>query len=419
MYCLYCGKELPDGSLFCSACGEEQPAAPAGRAVPGPERETGQAVRRSPGAGKREAEPGKGRKALIAVVLALCLLAVGLGGVVLGRALAGRSDAGAPVPSPTPQDAGGVTLNPLPTSLPSGQPIVTPSPLPGTNNPQPGTNTPQPGTNNPQPGTTTPPPGTTAPPPGTTTPPPATATPRPDAATPPPTAEPVSPPVPGTPAYTPRRTEKLWLDHMEIFRLGGFEIEYPVFGGDYCDLVNDLVYEWAVSLCYPGYSPLGSDYDDFSEDSYGTYRCAVTLLNEEILSLVFWGEGYFDGAAHTFFDVVPMNLDLNTCQLFRLGDIFAMDDAEFREIVCALGRYPEWPGTSPSGKADFDDIMAMVVAEHRDYYLHDGYLTTEGPVFSFEVGMIAADHFDVLVYGEALSEYYNSIDIAWYRLFDG
>ena len=75
MFCVNCGERLPEGSRFCTNCGAAlQPEEP----------------RRSKGG-------ARGRKILIAAVIALAVLIAALGGILLGQVLSrGSGSAGAP-----------------------------------------------------------------------------------------------------------------------------------------------------------------------------------------------------------------------------------------------------------------------------------------------------------------------------------
>ncbi len=195
--------------------------------------------------------------------------------------------------------------------------------------------------------------------------------------------------------------EPLTLDHFETMRLENMAVEYPVFRGRGAETVNDLVSARSTELCT-------IQYDDIPQFSLsGEYSCAVTLLNDRVLSLVFWGWSYIEGGIHPWTDLFPMNLDLQSLESFQLSDLFRMDDPGFISACYAWGRYPGEPETCYS-----EDMYPEAFAQERDtahclQYASDGFLKPEGVVVTCSaMHFTGSDHIEILVPFEALRDYY-------------
>ena len=361
MYCGNCGTKLPEGSAFCPNCGAAQG-------------KTG---------GKRTGETSK--KGLIAAIVILALLAAALGGVLLGSSLSAKAPKGNKEPAP-----GGPS--PVVSIQPSA-PGITPSPSAGNSSatqPPQSANTP-----------VTPPPGDA---PGTN--PAAPSNPTPPAnpvqpGDPAVTADPNTPPDPAvtTSPTAPTDTDQpLYVSGRTVYENGGFRVEYPLFGGRNSEIVNKIVFDRVRSLGFEG--------DSTIEQYTGSHRGEVTLLNDSILSMVFWGSGYVEGAAHDYRQLTPLNLDLKTMKPFRLSDIYRMRNENFVSVVYAFGYGPDWPDTMEASDAYYD-----LFDYERDTFqglinADDGFLLPLGPVFTTYIGITGVEHLEILVRYEELTDYY-------------
>ncbi len=345
MFCVNCGERLPAGSRFCTNCGA--------------------VIREEPG--RKPRRGGGGRKALIAVVIALAVLVVALGGIALGQVLSRRESAAANAGT---QSSG--------SNPPQGGTTI----LPG----QPG-NSQQPQTPGQQPGTPQQPVI--------------------------PTAQPLTPSeaplFPPAQPETPVETESpLRLDHMEERRNGQFRLEYPVFSGKRSEELNRLVENFALGLGISG-SVENSSYE-------ADYLCEVTLVNDSIVSMVFCGTGYVPGAAHDFRDVVPLNVEIRTMQPIVLWDIFAMDMEGFSDIIYGFGQPYGAAWSVPA--ADFPDLLSLdLEVYHGLTRAPNGFLTPRGPVLLSYVGVTGVEWLDVLLPINMMKDYYNNDAIPWERLY--
>ena len=175
-------------------------------------------------------------------------------------------------------------------------------------------------------------------------------------------------------------------------------MEYPLFGGRNSEIVNKIVFDRVRSLGFEG--------DSTIEQYTGSHRGEVTLLNDSILSMVFWGSGYVEGAAHDYRQLTPLNLDLKTMKPFRLSDIYRMRNENFVSVVYAFGYGPDWPDTMEASDAYYD-----LFDYERDTFqglinADDGFLLPLGPVFTTYIGITGVEHLEILVRYEELTDYY-------------
>lgn len=194
--------------------------------------------------------------------------------------------------------------------------------------------------------------------------------------------------------------EPLTLDRFETLREGEMAVEYPIFRGKGAWEVSQTVYERALEL-------VTIQYDDIPQEALsGEYSCAVTLLNDRVLSLVFYGWSYIEGGAHPWADLIPMNLDLQTLESFKLSELYRMGTPDFVELCYAKGRFPGEPVTAFS-----EDYYSEAFAYERDtghnmQYANDGFLKPEGAVFSCPSDHFIGDHLETLVLYEDLRDFY-------------
>ena len=370
MYCTRCGKKLPEGSSFCDGCGAAQGAA---------------------GDRKEEKSENKGRKALIAAILVFALLVGVLGGALLGLKL-GRKDK---APEPSAADDAAITAASTPdpgtesssstaSASPGTEPVV-PEQQPLLPNQPDQPNSPA------QPGQPSRPDQPDQPS-------------RPD--------QPSQPSQPDQPSQPSRpdqpAADSLRLDHMEHMQNGQFKLAYPVFAGPRSGELNTLVSEFAMNLGLDG----GIRANSYEAD----YLCEVTLVNDSLVSMVFCGTGYVEGAAHDFRDVVPLNVEIGQMRPITLWDIFAMDMDGFTDIVYSQGQPYGAAWSIPA--ADFPDLFDLEKEIYQGLTkAPDGFLTPRGPVLLTYVGVTGVEWLDVLVPIELLKDYYNYDLIPWEMLY--
>ena len=205
--------------------------------------------------------------------------------------------------------------------------------------------------------------------------------------------------------------EPLTLDRFETVVKENMSVEYPVFRGSGAEEVNARLRERAEELCT-------IQYEEYPQSALsGEYRCAVTLQNERVLSLIFWGWSYIEGGIHPWTDLIPMNLDLQTLESFKLSALYRMDDPGFAQRCYAQGGYPGEPDTC-YGPELYEEAFAHERDESRSLqYADNGSLKPEGVVVSAAADhFTGSDHIEILVPWDALTDFYvGTYDLAELR----
>lgn len=203
------------------------------------------------------------------------------------------------------------------------------------------------------------------------------------------------------PESTAEAQKPLTLDRFETLVKENMSVEYPVFRGRGAEEVNARLQSRAEELCT-------IQYEEYPQSALsGEYRCAVTLQNERVLSLIFWGWSYIEGGIHPWTDLIPMNLDLQTMESFKLSALYRMDDPGFVERCYAQGGYPGEPDTC-YGPELYEEAFAHERNESRSLqYADNGFLKPEGVVVSAAADhFTGSDHIEILVPWDALADFY-------------
>jgi len=173
------------------------------------------------------------------------------------------------------------------------------------------------------------------------------------------------------------------------------KIQYPVLSGNNMDAINKLVNDKVES--FAKLDP--SDSSDTVKEI--DYQSAVTLLNDKIVSIVFWGYSNIQGSAHPNDDIYTLNIDRLTQKEVALKDIYTIND-DFEKLFFKKAFFPSNPITSGE-KATFAERLKYQTPE----YIEGGpfgednnvnfYLKKDGIVFTMNTSHAAGDHFDAEV----------------------
>ena len=194
---------------------------------------------------------------------------------------------------------------------------------------------------------------------------------------------------------------------MEHKQNGSFKLEYPVFTGDRSEELNSLVRDFAMEQ-----GPAGG----IKTSSYqADYVCQVTLVNDCVVSMVFCGTGFVDGAAHDFREVVPLNVEIASMEQIPLSKLFDMGGDGFANAAYANGRACGVYWSVPA--EDFDELFEREKNEIHDLrHSPKGFLTVKGPVLLSHVGITGVEDLDVLVPLDKLQSFYKYDPIPWEML---
>lgn len=184
------------------------------------------------------------------------------------------------------------------------------------------------------------------------------------------------------------------------------KIQYPKFTASEYDAVNTLIYEKVKSL-----ATIDTDY--FSSDTGLTmdYQSAVTLQNNKIISLVFWGTSYLEGSAYPTSNLIPLNIDLQSMKEITLKDLYNTNK-EFAKVFFEKAYFPTEPITS----YDKDSFSQMLSLQSQDYQTLDPFsiadnvtyfLKEDGIVLSLPaVHATGSDHLEAQLNYSDIQQFY-------------
>lgn len=190
-------------------------------------------------------------------------------------------------------------------------------------------------------------------------------------------------------------------------------IEYPRFTGDGTDALNTAIYDKVQSFAK-------IDTDVFPEDTGLTidYRSAVTLLNDKMVSIVFWGSSNIERAIHPFTDLYSLNIDLQSMQELSFTDLYTVD-ADFEAIFFAEAYFPTDPVTSYD-EASFPEMLSQQSAEFGGVSAFDFpeyitcFLKPEGIVLSMSaIHATGSDHFEAQLDYADIEQFYKPTQKYW------
>ena len=114
------------------------------------------------------------------------------------------------------------------------------------------------------------------------------------------------------------------------------KIQYPQFFGK--DQLNALIYNKVKEM--------GKNEDLLEGNGFTLdFQCAVTLYNNKMASVVFWGYSFVETAVHHYNDLISLNIDLATLQEVKLIDVYTINK-DFENTFFEKAYFPTKPLTS-------------------------------------------------------------------------
>lgn len=182
------------------------------------------------------------------------------------------------------------------------------------------------------------------------------------------------------------------------------KIQYPEFLNN--DALNTLVYEKVQSLAQIDTSFFSSD-ASLNID----YQCAVTLKNNKVASIIFWGPSSIEGGAYPSNDIITLNLDLLSMKEITLKDLYTIN-ADFEAVFFNKSFFPEDPITS-FDKDSFPDMLKLQSPEYQtvDPFSIAGnvsfFLKPDGIVLSMPaVHATGSDHLEAQLKYSDIQQFY-------------
>lgn len=169
-------------------------------------------------------------------------------------------------------------------------------------------------------------------------------------------------------------------------------VQYPRFTGAGMDALNGAVYQKVQSLVNEPAWDYGAEVGLTCD-----YQCAVTLLNNKMVSMVFWGSSDLEGSAHPNSDLYAFTLDLTTSREVALSDLYSVD-ASLGAIFFQRATFPSAPVTSFSADR-FSEMLREEAEYYADAFLYPGsvvcFLKPDGIVLSLGATHASGcDHFE-------------------------
>lgn len=184
------------------------------------------------------------------------------------------------------------------------------------------------------------------------------------------------------------------------------KIKYPSFSGDDVDALNTLIFDKVKSFAkidtslFPGDTGLTID-----------YQSAVTLQNNKIVSVIFWGSSYIEGGAYPVNNLIPLNVDLQSMKEITLKDLYTTN-AEFEKVFFDKAFFPTEPITSYD-KESFPEMLKLQSPEYQSvdpFTIPDNvscFLKPDGIVLSMPaVHATGCDHFEAQLKYSDIQQFY-------------
>jgi hypothetical protein len=184
------------------------------------------------------------------------------------------------------------------------------------------------------------------------------------------------------------------------------KIQYPVFTGEGFDALNKLIYDKVQSFAQV-------DTSLFPDDTGLTidYESAVTLQNNKIVSMIFWGYSNVEGSAYPVNNLIPLNVDLQTMKEVTLKDLYTTN-TDFEKVFFDKAFFPTDPITSYD-KATFKDMLKLQSPEYQTvdpFSIPDNvtfFLKPDGIVLSLPaIHATGSDHLEAQLKYSDIQQFY-------------
>ncbi len=184
------------------------------------------------------------------------------------------------------------------------------------------------------------------------------------------------------------------------------KIQYPVFTGEGFDALNKLIYDKVQSFAQVDTS-LFPDNTGLTID----YESAVTLQNNKIVSMIFWGYSNVEGSAYPVNNLIPLNVDLQTMKEVTLKDLYTTN-TDFEKVFFDKAFFPTDPITSYD-KATFKDMLKLQSPEYQTvdpFSIPDNvtfFLKPDGIVLSLPaIHATGSDHLEAQLKYSDIQQFY-------------
>ena len=219
-------------------------------------------------------------------------------------------------------------------------------------------------------------------------------------------------PVPPKPEPVPEpnpQPSKLGYEMLTHSPSPGIKIQYPRFLGGNTETINALVSAKLQGII---------DAHLVDPSLAIMYQAAVTLLNDKVVSMIFWGSSNVTGSAHPSTALFSFNVDLATMREIRLEDLYLVN-ADFEKMFFEKAYFPSAPVTSyDAGR--FAEMLRQQGPEYEPVspFSYTGgvacFLKPDGLVLTMPaVHATGSDHFEAQLRYEDVAAFYQPAGRYW------
>lgn len=155
----------------------------------------------------------------------------------------------------------------------------------------------------------------------------------------------------------------------------------------------------------------------FAEGGSASYTCAVTLNNDKMVSIVFWGGGGVPGGMHESTGLHTLNIDVKNGRELTLQDMYAVRSG-LEQVFLQKATYPSAPQTSYDA-ASFPEMLMLQTPAYQAVSAFDigtvqCFLKPDGIVLSMpSVHATGCDHFEGQLNYSDIQDFYLLDEAFW------
>jgi hypothetical protein len=152
--------------------------------------------------------------------------------------------------------------------------------------------------------------------------------------------------------------------------------------------------------------------EGFDKPYENVLQCAVTLIHEKVISIVFWGVFHNIGQRHDNM-IYTLNIELATMRDLDFADMFEVNP-DFVDMFFESAQFPTDPDTTPYGNDTDNFVIRMTNLERSAFDFYPDrvsldslyYLKPDGVVFILPEGHASGDHFEAFIEYDKLVPFY-------------
>ena len=157
--------------------------------------------------------------------------------------------------------------------------------------------------------------------------------------------------------------------------------------------------------------------ENIAENATMIYSCAVTLNNDKMVSIVFWGGGEVVDGMHESTDLQTLNIDVKAYQELTLQDMYNVN-GDFEKVFLNKAYYPSAPQTSYDAASFAEMLMLQTPAYNSVSSFSIGvvqcFLKPDGIVLSMpSVHATGNDHFEGQLNYSDIQSFYRLQENVW------